>query len=58
MISAQEGKPTDRVKIFETLLSSPGMNEACKIVITLSRKTILILSRLVECGIDKESSQG
>ncbi|HEU5164369.1 MAG TPA: hypothetical protein VFU29_02445 [Chitinophagaceae bacterium] len=41
----------EKSKIFETVLSSPGMNEKCKIVLMLSRQNILLLSRLIETGI-------
>lgn len=38
----------EKLKIFETVLSSPGMNEKCKIVLTISRQNILVLGRLIE----------
>lgn len=41
----------EKSKIFETILSSPGMNEKCKIVLLLSRQNILLLSRLIETGL-------
>jgi hypothetical protein len=41
----------EKSKIFETILSSPGMNEKCKIVLMLSRQNILLLSRLIESGL-------
>lgn len=41
----------EKSKIFETVLSSPGMNEKCKIVLTVSRQNILVLSRLIEAGL-------
>lgn len=41
----------DKSKIFETVLSSPGMTEKCKIVLQLSRQNILLLSRLIEVGL-------
>ena len=41
----------DKAKIFETVLSSPGMTEKCKIVLQLSRQNILLLSRLIEAGL-------
>ena len=40
----------EKSKIFETVLSSPGMNEKCKIVLMLSRQNILLLSRLIEAN--------
>jgi len=44
-------------KIFETVLSSPGMAEKCKINLMLSRQNIILLSRLIEAGLltDKKS---
>ena len=41
----------EKLKIFETVLSSPGMNEKCKIVLMMSRQNILLLSRLIEAGL-------
>lgn len=41
----------EKSKIFETVLSSPGMTEKCKIVLMLSRQNILLLSRLIEAGL-------
>jgi hypothetical protein len=41
--------------IFETILSSPGMNEKCKIVLSLSRQNILLFCRLIEAGLLSEN---
>ncbi len=41
----------EKSKIFETVLSSPGMSEKRKIVLMLSRQNILLLSRLIETGL-------
>lgn len=41
----------EKSKIFETVLSSPGMNEKRKIVLVMSRQNILLLSRLIETGL-------
>jgi len=41
----------EKSKIFETVLSSPGMNEKCKINLMISRQNILLLSRLIEAGL-------
>lgn len=41
----------EKLKIFETILISPGMTEKCKIVLMLSRQNILLLSRLIETGL-------
>ena len=46
----------EKLKIFETVLSSPGMNEKCKIVLTISRQNILVLGRLIEAGFIAENS--
>ena len=46
----------EKSKIFETVLSSPGMNEKCKIVLTISRQNILVLSRLIEAGFIADNS--
>ena len=37
--------------IWETLLSSPGMNEPVKIGLNLSRKNVLLLSKVIELGL-------
>jgi hypothetical protein len=36
--------------MYETLLSSPGMNDAIKISITIPRKNVLLVCRLIERG--------
>jgi hypothetical protein len=41
----------EKSKIFETVLSSPGMNQKCKISLVMSRQNILLLSRLIEAGL-------
>jgi hypothetical protein len=41
----------EKSKIFETVLSSPGMNEKCKILLMLSRQNVLLLGRLIEVGL-------
>lgn len=54
MSSEANGKSTSRTKIFETILSSPGMGEACKIVLNPTRQTILLLASLIENGLEKK----
>ena len=44
----------DRQRIFEAVLSSPGMSGKCKIVLQPSRQQVLLLSRLVEAGLLRE----
>ena len=51
MNSGANEKSIDRSKVFETVLSSPGMQENCKIVLNPTRQTILVLARLIENGI-------
>ena len=41
----------EKSKIFETVLSSPGMNQKCKINLVMSRQNVLLLSRLIEAGL-------
>lgn len=57
MSSVTSAKGTDRAKIFETVLSSPGMSETCKIVLNPSRQTVLLLSRIIEQGIEKRDGK-
>ena len=40
----------EKSRIYQTVLSSPGMNEKCKINLMMSRQNILLLSRLIEAG--------
>lgn len=42
----------EKSRIYETLLSSPGMNDKCKVTLKLSRQTILLLARLIESGLE------
>lgn len=42
---------TDLTKVYETLLSIPGMNEAVKVDLKLPRKQVLILSKVIERGL-------
>jgi hypothetical protein len=41
--------------LYETVLSSPGMNENVKLSIVVSRKNALLLSSLIDSGIDHEN---
>ena len=43
---------TDLTKVYETLLSIPGMNEAVKIDLKLPRKQVLLLSKVIERGLE------
>ena len=42
----------DKLKIYETVLSSPGMSEKCKVNLMITRQNILLLSRLIENGLN------
>lgn len=42
---------TDLAKVYETLLSIPGMNETVKIDLKLPRKHVLLLSKVIERGL-------
>ena len=44
--------------VYETLLSSPGMNEAVKISLNVSRKQVLVLSKVLELGFSAKSENG
>lgn len=38
-------------KVFDTILSIPGMSEAVKIDLRMSRKNVLLLNQVIELGI-------
>lgn len=42
-------------KVFETVLSIPGMNENVKIQLALPRKNALLLSKIIERGLAVKS---
>ena len=54
MSTVLSGAENEKTKIYETVLSSPGMNEKCKITLHLSGQTILLLSQLIENGLSIE----
>ena len=41
----------DVAMIYETLLSSPGMNDAVRIDVKLPRKNVLLLVKVIELGL-------
>lgn len=48
-------------KVYDTVLSTPGMNEAVKIDVKINRKTVLLLHSVIERGLmakDGEQSHG
>lgn len=42
-------------KIYETILSVPGMNENVKVNLQTSRKNVLLLSKVIERGLHPSS---
>lgn len=44
-------------QVYETLLCSPGMNEAVKVDVKINRKTVLLLSSVIENGLNKKDGQ-
>ena len=55
MSTVAVGGGKDKQRIFETVLSSPGMSEQCKIFLQLSRQNVLLLGRLIEAGLLQEN---
>ena len=50
MSGAKTSPAEEKMRLYEMILSSPGMTEKCKIVLQLSRQNVLLLSRLIEAG--------
>ena len=46
----------DAAQIFDTIMSIPGMNEPVKIDLKISRKNVLLLSHVIECGLLENDS--
>ena len=45
-------------KVFDTVLSIPGMNDNVKIQLTIPRKNVLLLSKVIERGLSvKDDSE-
>lgn len=42
----------EKLRIYEAVFSGPGMNDRSKIILHLSRQNILLLSRLIETGLN------
>jgi hypothetical protein len=45
----------DVAKVFDTILSTPGMNEMVKIDLKISRKNVLLLNHVIERGLTVEN---
>jgi hypothetical protein len=48
----------DITRVYETVLMVPGMNEFVKVDLKMSRKNVLLLSKIIERGIGVEKSEG
>lgn len=55
MTSVTKEKNEGRIRMFEAILSSPGMQQTCKLSLTLSRQTILLFCRLMEAGFERSN---
>ena len=45
----------DVAKVFDTILSTPGMNEMVKIDLKISRKNVLLLNHVIERGLSLQN---
>ncbi|MFH6997385.1 hypothetical protein ACHRVZ_05585 [Flavobacterium sp. FlaQc-57] len=46
----------DVAKVFDTVLSIPGMNDAVKIDMKISRKNVLLLNHIIERGLSAKDN--
>lgn len=47
----------DVAKVYDTVLSIPGMNEEVKVTLKTSRKNLLLLNKVIERGINGKESE-
>ncbi|MDJ1484216.1 hypothetical protein QNI16_27200 [Cytophagaceae bacterium YF14B1] len=47
----------DVAKVYDTILSIPGMNETVKIDLRISRKNVLLLHSVIERGLDAKNEE-
>lgn len=47
----------DVAKVYDTVLSIPGMNDEVKVVLKISRKNLLLLTKLIERGMNGKDSE-
>lgn len=47
----------DAAIVYETLLSSPGMNDSVKVSLQLPRKNVLLLTKLIELGLTNKENE-
>lgn len=48
---------SELTKIYEMLMTAPGMNEPVKIELRLPRKSVLLLSKIIERGISPKDAE-
>ena len=48
-------KTNDVAKVFDTILSTPGMNEMVKIDLKKKKKNVLLLNHVIERGLTLEN---
>lgn len=46
---------SDWEKVYETVLSTPGMNDTVKFALVIPRKNVLLLSKIIERGLSVKS---
>ena len=49
---------SDITRIYETVLTVPGMNEFVKVDLKMPRKNVLLLSKIIERGMGIETTEG
>ncbi|TDP00318.1 hypothetical protein [Flavobacterium sp. 245] len=47
----------DVARVFDTILSIPGMNETVKIDLKISRKNVLLLNHVIERGLTAQDDE-
>lgn len=47
---------TDVVKVYDTVLSIPGMNDEVKISLKISRKNLMLLNKVIERGLNEKDT--
>lgn len=48
---------SDVAKVYDTILSIPGMNDEIKVNLRTSRKNLLLLNKVIERGINGKDSE-
>ncbi len=46
----------DVAKVYDTILSIPGMNDEMKVSLKISRRNLLLLNKLIERGLNGKES--